>query len=114
MHEVSIVDELLKVAVCECKRNGYSKISNIRVCVGKASGVMPEALLFAFDALKTETIAAKAVLTLEEMPVAGHCNGCGTDFTASESFVICCPQCGGGAFTILRGRELDIKELEVD
>jgi hydrogenase nickel incorporation protein HypA/HybF len=114
MHEVSVAESLLKIAVDECRRNGYSKISHVRVVIGKASGVMPEALLFAFDALKAETIAADATLTIEEVPVAGHCTVCNANFTALESFVLCCPQCGSSAYNIHAGRELDIKDLEVD
>ena len=37
---------------------------------------MPDSLLFAFEAMKVGTIAEKAVLTIEEIPVSGHCNGC--------------------------------------
>lgn len=114
MHEVSIADSLLKVAFAECKKNGFNKIKDVRVSIGKASGVMPEALLFAFDALKAETIAAEATLSIEEVPVAGRCSACSADFTTSESFVMCCPECGSRSFTIYAGRELDIKELEVD
>ncbi len=114
MHEVSVAHSLLKIAVDECKKNGFGTISNVRVCIGKASGVMPEALLFAFDALKADTIAAGATLTIEEVPVAGRCTACNSDFTASESFVLCCPLCGSSAYTLHAGRELDIKELEVD
>jgi len=114
MHEVSIAQSLLKSVSDECKRNGYTKINNVRVCIGNASGVMPEALLFAFNALKSETIASGATLIIEEVPVAGHCSQCGVDFTSSEKFVLCCPQCGSTAYTLHSGRELDIKELEVD
>ncbi len=114
MHEVSIAESLLKIAVDECKRNGYTKINNVRVCIGSASGVMPEALLFAFNALKSETIASGAVLMIEEVPISGHCSACSVDFTSSEKFVLCCPQCGSSAYTLNTGRELDIKELEVD
>ena len=114
MHEVSIAESLLKIAVDACKSNGYTKINNVRVCVGNASGIMPEALLFAFNALKSETMASGATLTIEEVPVAGHCSACSVDFTTSENFVLCCPQCGSNAYTLHSGRELDIKELEVD
>lgn len=114
MHEVSIADSLLKIAVDECKKNGCRIILNVKVCIGKASGVMPEALLFAFDALKAETIAEGATLTIEEVPVAGRCTACNAEFTTPESYVLCCPQCGSSAYTLHAGRELDIKELEVE
>ena len=114
MHEVSIAQSLLKIAVDECKKNGYAKINNVIVCIGNASGVMPEALLFAFNALKLETIASDSTLTIEEVPVAGRCSACGVDFSSPEKYVFCCPECGSNAYTLHSGRELDIKELEVD
>ena len=114
MHEVSVADSLLKIAVDECRRSGYGRINNVRVSIGKASGVMPEALLFAFDALKADTIACGATLTIEEVPVAGHCSACNADFTTDESFVLCCPRCGSSSYSIHAGRELDIKDMEVD
>ena len=114
MHEVSIVESLLEIAVAECKKNGYTKINSIKVCIGSASGVMPEALFFAFNALKSETLASGAILLIEEVPIAGHCSACGEDFTSSEKFVLCCPQCGSSAYTLHAGRELLIKDLEVD
>lgn len=114
MHEVSVAGSLLEIAVNECRKSGYSRISNVTVIIGKASGVMPEALLFAFDALKAETIAAGATLTIQEVPVSGRCASCGSDFTTDERFVLCCPRCGSSAYTLLSGRELDIKDMEVD
>lgn len=114
MHEVSVADSLLKIAVDECRKNGYSKIHKVTVIIGKASGVMPEALLFAFDALKTSTIASGATLTVEQTPVAGNCAACGADFTTDEGFVLSCPRCGSSSYTIASGRELDIKDMEVD
>lgn len=113
MHEVSIADSLLSIAVRECKSSGFSKIGSIKVSIGNASGVMPEALLFAFDALKTGTIADKASLIIEKIPILGHCNLCNSDFIVNESFVLYCPHCKGTSFTLKCGRELNITELDV-
>ena len=114
MHEASIAGSLLDIAVRECGEKGYGRIVGISVRMGKASGVMPEALLFAFDAMKLGTIAEEASLAIEEVPVSGYCEDCRTDFTVSGEFILCCPHCGGGSFKALSGRELDITELEVE
>ena len=114
MHEVSIADSLLDTSVRECRDKGFTKIGSIKVCIGKASGVMPEALLFAFDAMKAGTLAEGASLIIEEVPVSGHCNTCNTAFTVSEKYVLCCPHCSSESFTVNSGRELNIVELEVD
>jgi hydrogenase nickel incorporation protein HypA/HybF len=114
MHEVSIADSLLRIAGQECGKGGFSTIESIKVSIGRASGVMPEALLFAFDAMKAGTIAGGASLVIEEVPVSGHCSDCAADFSVEEAYVLCCPLCGGQAFTLCSGRELHITELEVE
>jgi len=113
MHELSIAESLLEIALENCRDKGFSRIGNIRVQVGKASGVMPDALLFGFNALKEGTIADNADLEIEEVPVAGHCNDCGKDFTTEESYILSCPHCGGLSYTLNSGRELMITEMEV-
>ena len=113
MHEVSIALSLLDIAERHCKKEGYQGIESIAVKIGKASGVMPEALLFAFDAVKLGTLADKAHLTIEEIPVSGYCHRCMKSFSVDEAFVLCCPNCGETSFRIDTGRELDIVELDV-
>lgn len=113
MHEVSIAEGLLATAVNECKKSGYGSIEKVSIRIGKASGVMPEALLFAFDAMKSDTIANTAVLDIEEVPLAGICLTCEKDFKTEESYLLCCPHCDSSSFKIISGRELDITELEV-
>ena len=66
---------LLDIAIENCKKQGYKGIESIKVKIGKASGVMPDSLLFAFEAMKIGTMAEKAVLTIDEIPVSGYCNG---------------------------------------
>ncbi len=65
MHEVSIAQSLLKIAVDNCKKEGYKGIEIIKVKIGRASGIMPDALSFAFDAVKIGTIAEKATLNID-------------------------------------------------
>ncbi|HHW19996.1 hydrogenase maturation nickel metallochaperone HypA [Thermodesulfovibrio thiophilus] len=115
MHEASIAYELLNIATRECGRNGYSKIQSIKVIVGRASGVMTDALLFAFNVLKEGTPAQDAELIVEEIPVKGLCKECGHEFTSNESYLVVeCPFCGSFSLEIVSGRELNITEMEVN
>jgi hydrogenase nickel incorporation protein HypA/HybF len=113
MHEVSIVQGMLDIAIDSCIKQGYKGIESIRIKIGKASGVVPDSLHFAFEALKTGTIAEKAVLTIEEIPVGGFCESCNSNFTVEEAYVIACPLCGKTTFRVETGRELNIDEIEV-
>ena len=113
MHEVSIAQGLLEIAIDNCKKQGYQSIDSIKVKVGKASGIVPDSLLFAFEALKKDTIAGNATLTIEEIPVGGFCDSCKKHFTVDEAYVIACPLCGSSSFKIETGRELNVDEVEV-
>lgn len=113
MHETSIALSLLDIVTQQCKNNGFGRIDSVNVKIGRASGIMPDALLFAFDALKCDTIAKDASLNIEEVQVSGHCDDCGANFVVMADYVLCCPECNGSHFKITTGRELDIIDMEV-
>lgn len=113
MHEASIALNVIEIAAENCRKAGYSRIDSIRLRIGRASGVMTDALLFAFDALKIDTIAAGATVIIDEIPVSGICGNCGKDFITKEVYVLCCPECGGLSFKVNTGRELEILDMEV-
>ena len=116
MHEASIALSILDIVEARCREAGCSAIASIRVRIGRAAGIMPEALLFAFDACKESTLAKGATLEIESVPVAGACNGCGELFTAPDDvrFVLACPHCGSASFEIHRGREMEILDMEAN
>ncbi len=113
MHEVSIAQGLLELAIEHCQKSGYQGIESIRVKIGKASGVVPDSLLFAFESLKIGTIAEKASLTINEIKVGGYCKSCKNRFSVEEAYVLECPKCGSTQLVVETGRELNIDEMEV-
>jgi hydrogenase nickel incorporation protein HypA/HybF len=113
MHELSIAQNLIDIACDQCLKNGFKEVESINIKIGRASGIMPDALSFAFNAIKTDSIAKKAFLNIEEIPVAGICKDCNYEFTVEEEYVLCCPSCKNSSFVITSGRELDIVEMEV-
>jgi len=114
MHEASIAMSLLETVSAICRQEGYDSIEAVRLKVGKAAGILPDALLFAFDAAKVETIASQAVLIIEYVPLGGSCNDCGAEFDSDERFIYSCPDCKSGSLSITRGNELQIIDMEVN
>ena len=112
MHELSIALSVLDIVKSAAADAGLSRVDTVRLRIGKATGVLPEALHFAFDCSKAGTPAAGAALEIEEVPIGGHCGSCGRDFTSPEPYVLACPLCGGGAFRITTGDELAVLDLE--
>ncbi len=113
MHEASIALGLIDIISDECRKGGYNRVVSVRVRIGRASGVMPDALIFAFDAIKGDSVADGAILSIEEVPVGGLCSDCDGSFDVEEEYVFSCPLCGGTSFQITAGREMDIVDMEV-
>jgi hydrogenase nickel incorporation protein HypA/HybF len=112
MHELSIALSVLDIVRTAAAESGLASVTLVRLRIGRASGVQPESLRFAFDCSKSDTPAAGAALEIEEVPVGGHCDSCGGDFTNPEPYVLACPLCGGTSFRITAGDELHVLDLE--
>ena len=113
MHELSIAQNIIDTISEQCRTSGYRKIESVNIRIGRASGIMSDALLFAFDAIKAESMAEGAVLHIEEVPVSGSCGECENDFIVQEAYILSCPHCGGSSFRIVAGREMEIIDMEV-
>ena len=113
MHESGIALSLLEIIEQEALPYKGSKVINVKLRIGKLSGVMPDALRFAFEALSIGGIAEGASLEIEEVPLTIRCNKCKKVSVSDAPFMIC-PHCEGLEVKMIGGRELEIKEMEID
>ena len=65
MHELSIMQSALSVALDQARQAGASRVHVIRLRIGALSGVVPDALEFAFEALAPGTPAEGAELAID-------------------------------------------------
>lgn len=84
----------------------------LRVRVGPLSGVVVEALRFAFEALAPGTSAEGARLDIEETAPAFHCPRCGADYSTPVGSYEC-PSCGFPGGELRGGHELELISIEV-
>ena len=113
MHELSLMESTLAIAVGEAEKQHARKITGLRMRVGEFSGVVVEALEFAFSALTPGTLAEGAVLQIDKVPLSCYCSTCRRD-VALPTLAFECPVCGGSALEIRKGRELEIVSIEVE
>ncbi|NWF53591.1 MAG: hydrogenase maturation nickel metallochaperone HypA [Syntrophaceae bacterium] len=114
MHEVSIALNLLDIIEKKCREEGYQKVESVKVRVGKASSVQPEAFSFAFEIVKKDTRAQNARFIIDPIPLGGTCLACGNRFETEEAYILECPSCGSLRLQVTQGYELEIVELEVE
>ena len=105
---------LLDIIAKKCREEGYQEVESVRVRVGKASSVQPEAFSFAFEVVKKDTLARNARFMIDLLPLGGTCLACGNRFETEEAYILECPSCGSPSFQVTQGYELEIVEMEVN
>lgn len=102
----------LDIAMEWAQRQGAERIERLGMRVGVLSGVVPDALQFAFEVLKHDTVAETAVLEVEYIPLRIYCTACDREF-ASDGFSHMCTECSGFDTEVRQGRELEIMYVEL-
>lgn len=113
MHEVSIMAEALRIAVEAAQASGAQRITGLRLRVGRLSSAVPEAMEFAWDVVRRNTIAETAWLEIESVPAACWCASCRMEFDCSD-FLSLCPRCHKPSGELRRGQELEIAAVEMN
>lgn len=112
MHEVGIIQSTLELAESEARKGGATGISEVRMRVGRLTGVVPEALETAFAVLRAGTLAEGATLAVDYVPGACWCLSCSFEFETDGLFGEC-PRCGEASPDVRRGTEMQLVSLEV-
>lgn len=112
MHEVGVMQNALDLALEQAVSQGASRIERLALRIGPLSGVVPEALEFAFSVVTLGTLAEGGELLIEHMPIRAHCRACNLDFEP-ELLNLECPRCRHFDTTLIGGRELELAYLEI-
>ena len=113
MHEMSLTESIVEIAVETAKREGAARVRRVFIDVGALSHAEPEALLFCFDAVSAGTIAEGATLEIARIPGVGWCMDCGKSVPLAERFGAC-PECGRFHVQMTAGDAMRVREIEVD
>lgn len=116
MHESSLAINMIEVAQDQCRERTCASVDSITVRLGHASGIKPESLELSFNALKSDTVAARAKLVFDLVPVSGTCQACKKQFEITEVpdvTALACPSCGSRTLNVATGREMEIVSMEL-
>lgn len=114
MHEVSIMEAAAEAAEATARREGAARIITLRLRVGAMSGVVPEALRFAFDVVAAQSpLLAGATMEIETVPAVCWCATCAAEFSGAD-WINECPRCHNPSGELRQGRELEIASVELE
>jgi len=113
MHEASLAGGVLRLVEDAAAREGFRRVTLLRLAVGKLSGVEVDALRFALEAIAPGTCLAGAAIAIDEPAGEAWCMPCGK-LTPLKERGDACVHCGGYQLQPTGGTELRVVELLVD
>jgi hydrogenase nickel incorporation protein HypA/HybF len=113
MHELSIAQSIVESVGGHVAAHGGGRVVAVAVRVGALSGVEAPALAFAWGAATAGTPLAGSRLEVEEVPAEAWCPSCQAERALVSIQRLRCPRCGTPTPRIVRGRELEILEVEL-
>ena len=112
VHELSICEHILSVAVQAAERAGAKNITRVRVKHGELRAIVPDIMAHYFEFLAKDTIAAGAKLEMEVTKARAKCKSCGEEYPV-QGFEFKCPACEKEEPELITGMELFLEDIEV-
>ncbi len=111
MHELSVTESLLEIALRHSRAAGASAVTDLYLVIGDLSTIVDESVQFYWDILTDGTPAAGSRLHFRRIPGRLGCRTCGHTYSPREDLP--CPACGGIEIDILAGDEFYLESIEV-
>lgn len=112
MHELSIAMGIVRIAEKETAKVNAQKVEQIELEIGTLAGIEFDALDFVWPSAVKDTILENALKKVTIINGKAKCNDCNVVFKLDNMYDAC-PNCKGYIKTIVKGKELVVKSLEV-
>lgn len=113
MHELSVVNSIIKICQEEMEKYNINNVKNIKIMVGELTGLVPSCISYYFDIASKETKLNGAKLLIKNIPIRVKCMECGYE-DEIEKAQITCSKCESLKLEIKSGREFFVDSMEVD
>lgn len=113
VHELGLTQNIVELAIQHAVREQAQRVVSITVEIGALSGVVAEAVAFAFDVCSQGTLVEGARLEIRQIEGRGQCLDC-TRQAVIRTLTHVCPHCGSLALETIQGQEMKFTEMEID
>ena len=113
MHELGLVNYVVKEVSKVAEENNVSRIKSVTLEFGEVSGIVTSYLYDYWNwYTKKYPVFEGSELKCEEIPAVTWCDNCKITYS-TITYGKTCPHCGSGNTWLLRGNEMGIKQVEV-
>lgn len=111
MHEMGIVFQIIRRLERAASENSVSRIGSVTLELGEVSGIVDYYLLDCWKwASSKSSLLEGCEMKIEVLPAVTQCNACGSEYPTVE-YGRRCPHCESEDTVLVKGDEINIKEM---
>jgi hydrogenase nickel incorporation protein HypA/HybF len=114
MHELSITQSILDIALRYGNKANASLITDIYLVIGELSSIVDNSVQFYWDIISKGTLAEGANLHFKRIPARLQCLECNTIYSLERGELIACPNCDSTQVKIVAGKEFQMESIEIE
>ena len=112
MHELSLAQNIIDSIRENVAVEKLPMVRSVKVKIGEGSGVVPDSLIFAFDAIVQDTVLSSSRIKPVIIPFTVRCKDCHKDSVNGSGEMIC-SNCDSMNVKIISGTELIVHQIEL-
>lgn len=113
MHELSVTENVLNLAVRHAQQAGAVRVTDLYLVIGRLSSIVDESVQFYWDMISEGTVCEGARLHFQRVPAELLCLNCAQTYTLDGELTDC-PNCHSEGVRVLKGDEFYLDSLEVE
>jgi len=114
MHELSITQSILEIALRHGKQAQATKITSLNLVIGQLSSVVDDSVQFYWDMIAEGTLAEGAQLHFKRIPAQLECQDCGQAYSLEGNQLEGCPNCESTKVKVIAGKEFQLESIEIE
>jgi hydrogenase nickel incorporation protein HypA/HybF len=113
MHELSVTEGVLNIALRYAKQENATSITDLYLLIGQLSSIVDDSVQYYWDIISRDTIAEGATLHFERVPMQMRCLDC-TQTYVPELGTLACPHCGSTHVQVTSGEEFRLESIAIE
>ncbi len=113
MHELSVTQSILEIALRYGNQNSAERITHLYLVIGDLSSIIDDSIQFYWDIISRGTIAEGATLHFQRVPTRMVCFECNHTYLP-ERGTLACPNCNSIRVQVSAGDEFRLDALDIE
>ena len=113
MHELSVTESILEIAVRYARQNEAKRVTNLNLVIGRLSSIVDDSVQFYWDIVSQDTLCAGSTLHFQRFPAKMICLDCENEYILDGELTPC-SACGSAKVQVASGEQFYLDSIEIE